>query len=523
MKIIASIFPSKIITKCLSFGLVFFLASCGGGGDSAPAAVPSATAPSPAPAPPPASSSLTYDAGGTVAVTDPASPISGAKVFIAPISLGAASENISINYEDALPGAFNAGAMAAGVVQASKTIVLSRTSSTTLAVPAEVTIPYDKSVVKDNEVPVVVFWNASTSKFSPVAVKSIDRSAGTITFFTAHFSKYVVVILKKIADLAGVTVPSFDTGFTPRADGFFDTNFGAYDAPGGSCFGMANYAGWYFTNKKLIKMAGLGSLYKEGDPVAEEDDLTAHELISRAFMESSQAWGQKRFADMTDLGEKWTGNYMIQSLIIENAPQTLLLGNTPLLGYSGARHAATVYKYDSVMSRFEIYDNNFPGEIVTLDWNPITGFGQYSKYNGAFKKFAFDAMHSSFQDSDFEELFQGAETGWSSSKYAKITISKPMLNTSSTSALPTYAVSSDTNVTIVGTVPRLAAEEFKGAQRYAFLYYSGKTTPAAIVPVSNSDEFTFTLPKLPFSTSNDVIILVSQDPAGKNWRRKSVV
>ena len=456
---------------------------------------------------------LSYDQGGTVSIGDQSSPIRGTKVLVKPNTLGADTETISIEYQDALPGPFSAQAQSFGVAQASKTLILKRGTDVDLELPAEVTLPYDKSVVADNEVPVVLFWDETLARYSPVSLISVDRSAGTVTFRTAHFSSYVVAILKAIADKLNVSQPSVDTIFRPSTDDFFVHNFGAYDYPGGSCLGMANYSAWYFDAKKPSKGAGLQTLYKEGIQAAEEDDQNVRELISRTFIASEQYWAHEALRVQAAEGEVFTGMYLIQSMIITGSPQVLLMADSVPLTINGFGHATTVYRYDADNLRFEVYDNNFPRETVFLEWNPLTGFGNYSKYNGKVQEFAFDALHSTFSPATFEKFFNGVESGWDSSKFAKISITQP---TASSKDPNLYEVSGDTNVVIGGQVPRLGNETNPNAQRYAHIYLNG-VTKAGVANVDQSGNFTFTIPTLPSATGTEMMILVSEHQ--KAWQR----
>ena len=107
---------------------------------------------------PPATSGAIVDAtGGSVAVTDPSSPIFGTIVSIAPGSLGATFDSITIDYADALPSPLRTDAVAAGAVAVSKTIKLARGLSNSFSQPVEVTIPYDASTVGADDYPVVFY------------------------------------------------------------------------------------------------------------------------------------------------------------------------------------------------------------------------------------------------------------------------------------------------------------------------------------------------------------------------------
>ncbi len=492
----------KLISACV---FAFALVSCGGH-DGAPINRNVQTTPTPPPPP-----GIDFDSGGTFSVTDSSSPIFGTKVVIVPGSLGDGSEQVSISFEENMPTPFNADAQAMDAAQASKVLVLTRTGTSDLVFPAQVTMPYDKTVVDADSIPVVLFWDPVTNRYSAVTIEAIDRNAGTVTFKTAHFSKFFVAILKRIANIKGSSQPSVDTGFSSAVDGFFPRNFGAYDSPGGSCLGMANYAGWYFSNKKSSKGAGLYSLYREGDTQKDEDDQNARELISRAYIASSQYWGKQALKNQSAGGEVATGITLVQAMILTKDPQTLLLADDIPIKTFG--HAATVFAYNANTLQFSVYDNNFPGETITLDWNPVVGFGNYSKYNGVADNFAFDSYHSTFSPRVFQGLFDGVEDGWSDTKFANISVTQP-------AAVPNkinlFETSAEDNVVFRANVPRLAGETNSTTARFAHIYLNGLTV-AAVVNVDNNGDFGYTIPKLPNASGTDVVILISEDQ--KNWRR----
>lgn len=206
------------------------------------------------------------------------------------------------------------------------------------------------------------------------------------------------------------------------------------------------------------------------------------------------------------LGDRFVGLYLIQVMLLTNSPQTLSL--TDQLTNSALAHVALVYRYDSALKRFEVYDNNFPGETVYLYWNLADGFTVYSKYNGLAKRFAFDSWHSSYSPDDFEQLFQGAESGWPASKFPKITLSQPTPQASNPNL---YEVPSADDVIISANVPHAEDEANPNAQRYAQIYLNGINIVAS-VRVSASGDFSYRIGKLPNPTGTDVIIIVSESP-----------
>ncbi len=489
------------------------LASCGGSSGN-PDPVP------PPPPPPPVvidGEKAIPVTGGTVAIESAGSPILGAKVEIGAETLVDTTETITITYEDALPAALNADALALGGKQISKVLVLKRTGVIDFGKAVSVTMPFDKAALGADAVPIVVTWDESISAYSPVTIRALDRDKGTVTFMTAHFSKFVVLVLDK---LFGLTPPdpatlTYGVGFVPADDGFFDRNFGSYDSPGGNCFGMAGYAAWYHASKKASKGAGLGSLYKEGDVVLEEDDQTARELITRAYQAGEQKGHLKALDWINDMsfltreiGERFIAYQILAHLVVTKQAQILAMGVGGSPSWSKG-HAVTVYGYDGARKVFQFYDNNFPAEVVELPWDPIAGFGNYSIKGITWDRFAFASFNQAYSPATLEALFNGAESGWASSHFPKISIASP---TEHATAKNTYEVATDENVAITGTVPRAADADNPTAQRYMHVYLNG-TKFGSTIPVGNSDNsFTVSIAKLPVASGTDVMLLVSEKP-----------
>lgn len=460
------------------------------------------------------------DTGGTVSIQSATSPIAGAKVVFDTESLDGA-ERVAISFEEALPQALNAESLALGGKQISKVLVLTRTGKADFGKAARVTIPFDKTALAADAVPIVVVWDETAKAYSPVTIRSIDRTGGTVTFMTAHFSKYVVIVLDK---LFGTTPPATttlttDTGFRAATDGFFNRNFGSYDAPGGNCFGMAGYSAWYHFSKKASKGAGLFTLYKEGDAVLEEDDQTARELITRAFQAGNQKAHLEAMNWMQDLtfltrtiGDRWTAYSIISQLIVTRQSQILAMGVGGFFNWSKG-HAVTVYAYDGTRKVFQFYDNNFPGEVVELPWDPTAGFGTYAIKGITWDLFTFASFNQAYSPGTLESLFNGAEAGWPATKFPKISVSVP---TQLSNLKGIFEVAAEDNVTISGTVPRAAGAVNIGAQRYMHVYLNGKPIGTAVQVANTNDAFSISVPKLPSAAGTDVMLLVSE--SASSWR-----
>ncbi|MFY9513508.1 MAG: hypothetical protein WAQ05_21290 [Rubrivivax sp.] len=462
--------------------------------------------------------------GGTVGaftVTAPAgSAIAGAKVEV-PADAVTSADNITISSEDALPLAVNSDVSTAGFEQISKTIVIQRTNSADFGKPVDVTVPFDTTKLPASVTPIVAYLDEDTGAYSPIALKSINRAAGTLVFTTAHASKYAVIWIKVGGNGTNLDPSQLTTSvnFDPAVDSFFVHNFGSYEVPGGNSFGMAAYASWYHFAKKQAKGAGLRTLYKEGNPVLEEDDQVARELILRAY----QAGDQKAHILALDnaaaqgatnvVAENGVALSLIQQLMLTKQAQLLVMGKQGTGGKWSDGQAVAVFGYDGASKRFQYYDTRFPGEIVTLPWDPVNGFGVDSK-NKDYDVFAFAAFNSAYSSKTLNSLYTAAEAGFPASLYPKITISAPT-ETSANSG--TYQIPTDDVVTLTGSVPRPSSASAT-AQRYAHVYLNGVRMANAFLVDNSSGAFSIPLGKLPTVAGTDVMVLISEtEKAYAGW------
>lgn len=459
------------------------------------------------------------NSGGTV-------NMSGVKMVV---PAGAVDEELTVNpqitTEDAAPAPAPAGA-----VIASKTIVISGLTYNFYE-PALVTMPYDTTNLGTDDVPAVFFYDEGLAGYSLLSVKSIDTTAKTITFSTTHGGKYVAMGIKGLGADLGITgnvaapktvakrvAAAVDTGFAPATDGFFHPNFGAYDSPGGSCLGMANFSVWYYnTTKASNSNTGLYSMYREPTPgdTRWQDDVTARELISRAFMASSQTWAKSWMQKEYTLGPQLTGYMMILGLKI-SGPMTFLMADQWPGMQSG--HAAVVYKYDS--NKFYIYDDNFPGEVVTIDWavDATTGkykFSNYTKnaaYNPQFTQFSFEGFATLAEYSQYKQLYDGANVGWSAGDSKFNTLAVTSATDSKNNALTigsdgTIELLDADTITIQGTVTggiktaKYIIYRLNGGQRYRVNVAGGA----------------FTIPNLAISQGTNTLMMVATDDKFNEW------
>lgn len=431
---------------------------------------------------------------------------------------------LSAALADAAPSGLPAEA-----TQAGKVVTLTVDRAADLDLPVLVTAPYDPSRLDPDDVPMVFYWDAAGKAFWPAGVKSIDTTGNTVTFATVHAGTFVVMGIKGLAAQEAAAAQlraadraralearaTADSGFTPGVDGFFHPNFGAYDSPGGSCLGMANYSVWYYRVQKPTDQTGLYALYRQGDAARWEDDTTARELISRAFMASSQIWSVSWLQKDYKLGVRLTGLALITALKL-SGPVTFLMADA----WPGVRsgHATVVFKYDA--GKFYVYDNNFPGEAATIDWGPDgTGtyhFSSYTKnagYSPPFAQFAFIGMSDVAEPGRYRALYEGAKTGWSGadSKFNTIAITSAVDshgNALTAGADGKYDLVSSDAVTLKGTV----SGGLRPAKLVRWSVAGGAKRNAAIAA---DGSFTIALPTL--TAAQSAVMLVATDDPADAW------
>jgi hypothetical protein len=265
---------------------------------------------------------------------------------------------------------------------------------------------------------------------------------------------------------------------------------------------MAAYSGWNYS----INGSGLYNKYRQGDPAKWQDDVIVRELISRAFIASSQYWAKMWFQTDQKLGTDVTGALLIATMKITGAPQIFL--------FRGANfgHAVLVYGYDATKKQFLIYDNNFPGENVTVEWDSTKATGGFSNYSKAaaydpITKYGFEAFSSAFDITEFNTLWAGIEGGWPSSKFQTISVTAPALTNDEATITTAPDVKNPLKVT--GTVSGGIANA-----KYLVVQLNGtkaQGTSGVLITLGAGGTFSFNINSLPLATNS--IMLMSTDDA----------
>ncbi len=228
-----------------------------------------------------------------------------------------------------------------------------------------VTLPYDGSLVTDEEGVRFYQYDAVNERLEPTGFVTQDVAADTITFNCATFSDFVAVELAMSIFESMNSSFAVDTGFRPKSDGWFIPNYGSYLENGGLCLGMVSYAKWYYTYQKG-EGTGLYNMYRHGDSGEWRDDNTAIELATRVQMGVQGIWGSLTAQERANITGKQTGLSIIHGMLVSGEPQLVGLKTKYANGNWGAGgHAILAYKYEN--GRFYMYDPNNPGSSMDSD------------------------------------------------------------------------------------------------------------------------------------------------------------
>lgn len=510
---------SKILTV-LALLAVFGLVGCGGGGGG------SANNPPPVNAGPGVVVSQPVDAavGGTITVHAPGNALNGTTVTFPAGALGTSgTDTISVGYSDTLPGPINPDALAAGATVITKAVELTHTSTSPFSAVVEVTIPYDTTLVGQSDVPVVVYWDTTLNKYEAVNVKSFDPVAGTVTFTTKHFTKFLALATPNVKKQISVTI-----GFDPKTNGFSVRNFSTQKGPtdDGACYGLTSFAAWFFQARKsplFTEYFGNTSPFISSKNPIEQD--VARELIYQTYLDTNF---NNRISLAVGRATSWspimTAGSIINQLAITGSPQLITLEATypTATGAIGAHygwHSVLVYGWDAVKGNFLIYDPNDPGnsnnvihfDATTDKFNIYTPI-YTSEYE--FTSFNFDSFSDHYDPKELETLLSNAINGWPSKAFNTITNIQSSL-TPQPSQLPanTFAVDPSGTSTISGTV-NVAKLDFSKYKTMAYFYVDGKNVSIPYVDVDNgnftsSNQLTKDIQWGPAKTSAELIIIIA--------------
>lgn len=466
-------------------------------------------------------SSTIGSVGGTIAISNPSSVLNGLRIDVP---------------EGAAPGPVDFDISSAPVIDAEGLPdageIVSRMISIETDGPGDwnvfkmfeqvltVTLPYDPSLVTDEEGVRFYQYDAANQRLEPTGFVSQNLGANTITFNCATFSRFVAIELAMSIFESMNSSYAVDTGFRPKSDGWFIPNYGSYLENGGLCLGMVSYAKWHYTYQKGDG-DGLYSMYRQGDRNQWRDDSTAIELATRAQMGVQGIWGSLTAQERANTSAKATGLSIIHGMLVSGEPQLVGLKTKYANGNWGAGgHAILAYKYDN--GRFYMYDPNNPGSSLDsaqqqMPFTYSNGFTQIFKSGlNAANPLQFNVFyHASAKVfsplNAYSGLYQSAQNGFSgNSVFPEIELTDEDTSTYGYTPVDTddddIRDTSDTKCYITGTI--------SGGQQdvnSTLVFVGGQKFETPVVDGAFSIE-------VPLRQGvNDVVILATDSNTFTNW------
>jgi hypothetical protein len=433
---------------------------------------------------------------------DPLDPFYGVRITVPVLAGTCPATDLVLFREVALPGAVPAPAVAC-----SQTFNLSTTAGYPLRAPLTVTLPYLPAGLTATDLPMPFYRDSTYGRWVACGLKAIDTSNHLVTFTTLLPGRYAILVIPGLS----AALSSQATGFSAGADGWAQPGKGLFDLPGGASFGMSAFASWYFAQEKVSNgSVGLNGLFHQGSVTS--DDVNAQLLIGRLANGSLDAWAAAVGQAAYGLTDAQTGLALITALRITGQPQVLLMGDARPASLSAL--ATSVYAYDNSTRKFSLTDPNYPGSALTLTWNPLapgafSGYERIAGYFPAFTAFAFEGHPGIHRQVDYEQAFQGANTGWLNPPFATINLTtlgnlaSPVLDGS------VLAISDPSNVLVSGTVS-------DGDTPATHLWWSQNGGQRTLVPLTGNS-FVFTIAALADPYGTGLVLETSSDPCDSSF------
>jgi len=255
--------------------------------------------------------------------------------------------------------------------------------------PLTISMTYGDGSVTDEGMLLVLHYDA-TQGYEAVRVISHNTFKNIITFESRVFSQFVLV------EVTQALPASFDTGFSPSANGWNITNSGSYFAPDGNAFGMSGFAAWYYTH--------------QSDDLSVKFSTDVSLLVAtRVQIAENKAWPNRSWRNAQDLSSDRLGWLMKAYMSLLNEPLVIMFGPN-----SSIKNAAVVYGYDA--NGFKFYDVDVMGLEQTVSFDGLS-FGSYENNDG----FAYTAITSLGRSADFFDLTTEGENGFPGSVDINVT------------------------------------------------------------------------------------------------------
>ena len=289
--------------------------------------------------------------GGSIAVTDPASPLKGLEITVPPNSYSNATP-FKVSYSPVEKHTFGDN-----FNPISPMITVDNGGGYSEEI-MEVKIPVK---VPEGQFAMGFLYDDKTKKLEGLPLAAQDESSITVT--TRHFSNLIVSII----DMAKLNLDidkDIDSGFRPGVDDWQFVNRGSYIEQSGHCAGQSLAAMWYYITRPDGKDVSLYGRYdnngsKPATPNFQEDDSFGYRFSS--VVQHDADW-EKLSVKVTreTLSEypETTLRLFAYSMLLTGEPQYVSVRHTLTLPESG--HALVVYRVSA--GKLYVSDPNYPGK-----------------------------------------------------------------------------------------------------------------------------------------------------------------
>ncbi len=290
-----------------------------------------------------AASAKVSSSGGTLAVSQPGTPITGMELTV-PAKAYTGTKTFEISYAPIEKHSFgdnfnpltplisidNGGEYAEEIM--------------TVKIP--VTVPADSFAMG-------FIYDQKTKTLS--GLPTLAQTDTSITVGTRHFTDF----LSRMIPLS-ILKRDIDSSFRPGIDDWQFTNYGSYIAKGGHCAGQSVTALWYYVTQPDGKDLTLYGRYdnngdKPATPDLWPDDSQGYRFVSTVHQDINwQSFENKFWTNLAGVNDDWTWKLFAYSMQITGEPQEVGI-------YSNAGGAHDMICYRVKDGNLYIADPNYPG------------------------------------------------------------------------------------------------------------------------------------------------------------------
>jgi hypothetical protein len=308
--------------------------------------------------------------GGTVTVTDTASPLAGMALTV-PAGSYTTPQQFKVSYAPITGNTFGEG-----LHPLTPLIIVDnggQFSDKLITLKVPVKVPEDRFAMG-------FIFDEKTGKLSGLPV--IAQDANSITIATRHFCSLLISDIEK-AKLK----KDIDSGFRPGIDDWQFPNWGSYIAIGGHCAGQSVTALWYYVTQPDGKNLTLNGRYDNNGaqpptPDFWKDDSQAYRFVSTVHADIN--WDSNFNAFWTavaGLNDTATWYMFAYAMQMTGEPQ-----ECGIFSKAGGGHDMVCYRI--FQNNLYIADPNYPGNTERrIEWVN----GQFKPYNSGANKEEIDA------------------------------------------------------------------------------------------------------------------------------------